>query len=355
MGMSLLGSFYPISVSANLDPEASLQNSASPTSVKSLPESFPELFKRPARPAEQKLALARPCAPESTTKEVIQGERIDPTEYAPQLCQPPSGISENTEPAIWKQQFSSSISLCNWNVWGLPLVTKSGTRIKRIAEHIAYGCDIYSGQEHWSLLDRASFREQVKSRVPSWNFTYFGHPFPLHPGSGLVVGSIWPILKKDYAPWPGLIKNLGYKGVGYVQIKTPQGLLDVYNLHLAAGNVSNLKEQQLEHMTNFVKATHDPALPVVINGDFNFTRGWTLPKAKVDAIDQLSQALGITPIGFKDRIEYTFINHRLRYFDHRVLAEWDTPRKVWVSEPFKKQFSDHPGIVTRVLIEDPSP
>ena len=247
-------------------------------------------------------------------------------------------------------KFTDGITLCNWNVYGLP-VKKSGTRQKNIADYVAYGCDIFSGQEHWSVFDRSGFRGRSRNTFSDWTFKYFSHPLPLHPGSGIMIGSVWPIVKTKYSPWPGgLFKNAGYKGVGYAQIRTPQGLLDLYNLHLAAGRSFDLKEKQVEHLIEFVQKTHDPSLPLVINGDFNFNRRWRLPSRKVNALTWLNEKLEVRPVGFQSRIEYTLLNDRVSYLDHRVLADWDD-REVYMSEPFIKELADHPGILTRVLLK----
>lgn len=249
---------------------------------------------------------------------------------------------------------SQTFTLCNWNVYGLP-IKKSGRRQKHIADIVAYGCDIFAGQEHWSIIDRASFRKQARQHVPSWNFKYFGHPLLVHPGSGVMIGSIWPIVKTRYSPWPGgLFKNAGYKGVGYAQLKTPYGLLDLYNLHLAAGRNRALKEKQLQHLVQFVQATHEPHLPLIVTGDFNFGKNWRLQSNKAPAFQWLSAQLGVRAVGFQSRIEHTFLNQRVNYHDFRILADWATAREVYMSCPFIRELTDHPGVVTRLSIQPAS-
>lgn len=251
-----------------------------------------------------------------------------------------------------KIKLSNAITLCNWNVYGLP-VKQSGQRQENIADYVAYGCDIFSGQEHWIFSDRNRFRKQAQGHVPAWNFRYFDHPVPFHPGSGILIGSVWPIRKTQYSPWPGgIIRNAGYKGVGYAQIITPRGLLDLYNLHLAAGRSFKLKEKQLKHLVAFVNKTHDPNLPLAITGDFNFNQRWKLPSTQVNALDWLNEKLGVRPVGFKSRIEYTLLDNQLQYLDHRILANWATPREVYMSKPFIRELGDHPGIITRVQIQE---
>jgi endonuclease/exonuclease/phosphatase family metal-dependent hydrolase len=245
-----------------------------------------------------------------------------------------------------------TITLCNWNVYGLPM-QNSGQRQANVADYIAYGCDIFSGQEHWSVFDRGRFRRQARSHFPDWSFKYFGHPVPLHPGSGIMIGSIWPIQKNNYSPWPGgIVRNTGYKGVGYAQITTPRGSLDLYNLHLAAGRSAQLKETQLKHLITFVNQTHDPSLPLVITGDFNFAQSFKLPSQGMNALDWLEQSLGVRPAGFMSRIEFTLISDQVRYIDHRVLADWATPKEVYLSEPFIREWGDHPGIITKIRLNE---
>lgn len=107
--------------------------------------------------------------------------------------------------------------------------------------------------------------------------------FPLLKG-GLMVLSRWPVARRDFTRYPrtGPLRTelLMRKGAQVSVVSTPGGDLAVVNTHLSAnrdgdwspGNrYTRIAAAELERLAGLVAAI-DPALPVVVAGDFNVPR-----------------------------------------------------------------------------------
>ncbi|WP_173066103.1 endonuclease/exonuclease/phosphatase family protein [Phytohabitans houttuyneae] len=131
------------------------------------------------------------------------------------------------------------------------------------------------------ILHRGSAR-LLGRRTPSYGFRAAGG-FALLRG-GLMMLSRWPLVRHHFTRYPvtgpARTELLMRKGAQVAVVRTPGGDLAVVNTHLSAnrdddwtaGNrYTRIAEAELQTLAALVAAI-DPALPVVVAGDFNVPR-----------------------------------------------------------------------------------
>lgn len=178
-----------------------------------------------------------------------------------------------------------ALTVLSYNIKGLPSIAlgdydenRYGEIGKILAERSKSGKspDIVVLQESFSERTR-ELREAAKyphvAEGPRANSL-------LGVGSGLFILSRYPIEKqaerafgeKLCASWD----CYSNKGVQYAKIQVP-GLplpIEVYNTHLQASRSSDrIRRQQVKVLVEFFQETHEPGLPVIFAGDFNFRPG----------------------------------------------------------------------------------
>jgi endonuclease/exonuclease/phosphatase family metal-dependent hydrolase len=192
---------------------------------------------------------------------------------------------------------NNCIKLLTYNVCGLP--TPIGTmeckpkRFFRIGRELrTISADIIGLQEMWEssteLVLKASnyphrFSELEVDRLR--RNLLLGR-------SGLALMSKYPMTDCEllhFTHSSGL-EWMVRKGAMYSRIQTPQGEVDVYNVHLASEperlnklfvstNASNLiRENQLRELRDWIVRRSKPHIPVYVMGDFNFTEDNNLYK-----------------------------------------------------------------------------
>lgn len=145
-----------------------------------------------------------------------------------------------------------------------------------IIEETAY--DVVCLQE---ILHGGSVR-LLRRLTPSYGHRY-AIGFPLLKG-GLTLLSRWPFVRRRFAPFPMTrplrTEQLMRKGAQVAVVDTPGGELAVVNTHLSANRggdwstdnrYTRIAGAELATLAGLVTAI-DPALPVVVTGDFNVPR-----------------------------------------------------------------------------------
>jgi sphingomyelin phosphodiesterase 2 len=171
------------------------------------------------------------------------------------------------------------LRLLTLNTWGAPYAKSIPSRMVAIARHILQlSPDIVCLQEVF-LPDMRDLILRELSAVYPYHQSYTNGLL----GSGLLTLSKYPIIDANFLSFrlsgkPEDIKHGDYyvaKGVGMARIQTPNGVLDVYNVHPHAqyepqedNEYAVYTHAQLYETVRFVHA-HSPANPTVLCGDFN--------------------------------------------------------------------------------------
>lgn len=168
------------------------------------------------------------------------------------------------------------VSLLTMNVAGIPLIHAHWTaRRAALGERLrAGGYDVVALQEAWRDGDALELSEA--SGLPY----YARYERSIAPGSGLAILSRWPIVEKRQLTFtcrPSKLRArdgeaFANKGAIMVRLKTPAGLLDVYDTHVIAeyknARYRALRQTQVFELAEFV-VQNSPATPFVLAGDLN--------------------------------------------------------------------------------------
>ncbi len=174
------------------------------------------------------------------------------------------------------------IKVLTLNIWGTPTAKDRAARVTAIAQQLMERDDDLVGlQECWLAQDRARLFTLL-SRSHLKHTHYFRSAYL---GSGLVILSRWPMMRARFYRYtlngrPDDIAHgdyFGAKGIGWVQVQTPDGPLNVCNTHPIAQYVERDSEDknavhraaQFYEALAFLDENVDPAAPLVCLGDFN--------------------------------------------------------------------------------------
>lgn len=171
------------------------------------------------------------------------------------------------------------LRLLTLNTWGAPYAKSIPARMTAIARHILERSpDVVCLQEVF-LPDMRDLILRDLGTVYPYHQSYTNGLL----GSGLLTLSKYPIIDANFLSFrlsgkPEDIKRGDYyvaKGVGMARIQTPNGILDVYNVHPHAqyehhedNEYAVYTHAQLYETVRFVHA-HSYAHPAVLCGDFN--------------------------------------------------------------------------------------
>jgi sphingomyelin phosphodiesterase 2 len=171
------------------------------------------------------------------------------------------------------------MQILTFNTWGSPYSQHRAERTIALGEVLKLiDADIILLQEVYLPTHRQSITSILKERWPH------RHHFASSVlGSGLYTYSRYPIVDADFHRFrltgkPERLREGDYyagKGIGLTRIKTPDGMLDVYNCHPHAQYDENDdNEYAIFNETNLYEAarfihTNSPENPVVVAGDLN--------------------------------------------------------------------------------------
>lgn len=188
--------------------------------------------------------------------------------------------------------------------------------------------------------------------------------------SGLEILSEYPFLETNEVVFNKCKGTdcLSRKGVQHVRVKIP-GLpfpIDIYNTHINENgkNRAHIIHAQIEQFNNFIEKTHDPKLPMIMLGDFNFLQfqtAYSLFTSKYNPKNAAKECgLNLSCEGhsnpydlwLKNLLDHQFyhpgnsgrITMTPIYYDHYFTD-------VKVGKIINVDLSDHPGVMVHYLIE----
>jgi|GEM_PF-1597762 len=182
-----------------------------------------------------------------------------------------------------EQTALGKLRFLTYNVWGLPepLLTDK-TRFKDIQSGIPdLGADVIAFNETFTR------NSHILAETKGYPFVAWGPSAQRlrRFSSGLLIISKHPILFTStmvYSLCDG-VDCLSRKGVLFARIRVDNvGEVDVFTTHMNAAGDDAGRAFQVGEMADFVQRHHNPALPLVLLGDFNFERG-TAPDTLLSA------------------------------------------------------------------------
>jgi endonuclease/exonuclease/phosphatase family metal-dependent hydrolase len=158
-----------------------------------------------------------------------------------------------------------------YNIWGLPswMNHASSARYARIA------CELERLQPDLVLLQEA-WTKAAETAVP----TNGGWAVARAPAAsffrrnGLLVMSRYPIIGGEFRPFTSAAfpDSIVRKGALKVTVLLPGGQhLNVWNVHLQAGNATRVRSRQIAELASWVRAAEDGQVADLVAGDFNST------------------------------------------------------------------------------------
>src|SRR5215510_1438337 len=179
------------------------------------------------------------------------------------------------------QTSASQLKIVSFNIWDLPywFVKNRRQRILQIAEYLQrLDAEIICLQESFDVQHRrllyehlgleryyasGGFAETRKAPLAVFDTT-----------GGLVIFSKFPIIQHKFIPFnqftPSLVERIGRKGVLEATIKTPYGVIQVFNIHLHVGKnflAHSIRVKQLKSVLERMKSQRNS--PIILAGDFN--------------------------------------------------------------------------------------
>ncbi len=175
---------------------------------------------------------------------------------------------------------SQAVRVLTLNVWGIPIASDRAERMKAIGEQItAFDPDVVTLQEAFVPEDR----ERILSYLAPGRWPYVHYFASGIIGSGLLIISRYPIADAGFyrfrlAGRPERLLEADFyagKGIGFVRLQTPAGLLDLYDTHALAQYAPDEKDEYAAHRaTNLYEAARfveaqSGGNPALFCGDLN--------------------------------------------------------------------------------------
>ncbi len=176
-------------------------------------------------------------------------------------------------------QETFTLKCLTFNTWGIRIMPHQKLRLRAISTTLQERKeDIVCLQEVWSAKDRELIVAQNHHSYP-YSFYFASNGV----GSGLLTLSKHPIIETAFIQFRarGRADRVYYgdyiagKGIGLTCIKTPSGILDLYNTHTVAQYDSDHRDEFRAHrrsqhyqITQFIQE-HTTTNPVILLGDFN--------------------------------------------------------------------------------------
>lgn len=183
-----------------------------------------------------------------------------------------------------------TLKILTYNVCGLPkplgTMDSNPRRFYRIGRQIReLSADIVGLQEMWesntSLVLKAS---HYKHRFSELEVEHLKRKL-LFGRSGLAIASRYPMSDCELLAFSSTsgLERVVNKGAIYARIQTPNGEVDVYNVHLTSeperlnklfvslSYSHKIRDLQLRELNDWIKRRSKPGVPVYVMGDFNFT------------------------------------------------------------------------------------
>ena len=237
------------------------------------------------------------------------------------------------------------LKVATWNICGIPkkLDTPLSERMPLINKMIyEFSPDLIGFQEAFLL----SSRREIIEGLSKTNLKFHTY-FPSRLGSGLLTVSSFPILDKDFTMYnsqsdPINLNGEWYagKGVGRTRINIKKGInIDFFNTHLHAGNL-NIRRNQINQCTNFVSRYLENDKPTFLASDLNCSIG----DGEYSEFMKLGNFVRVMDNDFGS-IEHIHAGN-LKHNSVRNIKTWEIP-----GEYNGIQLSDHPGYVSKILIE----
>src|SRR5262245_44231652 len=186
----------------------------------------------------------------------------------------PVVIKPATAPAtVWVADSGRvDLRMGSFNIWGLPgwMNRASSSRYTRIARELeSLHPDLILLQEVWT---KRALRSAPTG--PEWFTARGSGQANFFQENGLLTISRHPILGGEFHPFhaAALPDYLVKKGALKVTIELPGGQrLNVWNVHLQAGNAQATRSRQIAELVTWVRAASDGQVADVVAGDFNCT------------------------------------------------------------------------------------
>ncbi len=176
---------------------------------------------------------------------------------------------------------SPNFRIVTLNCWGVPFAARDrSARMQAIGQTLSQmNLDLIGLQEVYLPEDRNVISEQVAVQGLVYNHYFPSGVF----GSGLFIMSRYPFVAYDFWRYSlngepdDLIRSDYYagKGLAWVRVQTPQGLIDFYNTHLIAPYDEigddiyySHRVTQAYELTRHVKETSQDT-PAIVTGDLN--------------------------------------------------------------------------------------
>ncbi len=264
------------------------------------------------------------------------------------------------------------LKVMNYNVKGVPVFWYWHFRHKYIGHHLSKlkelgkGANIIAFQE---MMSRRTRKIHKITKYPHRDRGPKGKWFKTN--SGLEILSEYPFIETSHDIVFKKCKDsdcLSRKGVQHVKIDIP-GLpfpIDFYNTHLNAGGKENteIRYSQIKQLNDFIAKTHNPTIPMIITGDFNFKQNhkeypfFTSKHNSKNAAQEcgLSQSCEGHPNPY-DIWLHNLIDHQ---FYHPGSSNKITITPIYYNHYFtdvtvgkymKVELSDHPAVMVHYLIE----
>lgn len=175
---------------------------------------------------------------------------------------------------------SFTLKVLTLNIWGITFSREQNLRVRALCAALEdREEDILCFQEVWQAQDRDLIVRQARK----YGYIYAAYFAAKGVGSGLLVLSIFPIVETDFKQFAlrGRVDRIYYgdyiagKGIGLARIKTPIGMIDVYNTHTIAQYHPDKNDifrahRRTQHyeICHFINQ-HTENNPVILMGDFN--------------------------------------------------------------------------------------
>ncbi|KNC51333.1 sphingomyelin phosphodiesterase 2 [Thecamonas trahens ATCC 50062] len=163
----------------------------------------------------------------------------------PDTPRQPQGAAVKGEFPVAATSSPGSVRVLSANMWGVPTSPLVRKRLRTLGAVLA-DYDLIALQEVWHVRDRALVRELAADAGLTYTHAFcHGSGMAVWPGqhgTGLMIISRWPIVDVAYHRFsvtgrPYAFHQADYygaKGIGWVRVASPHGLIDVFDTHLVA-------------------------------------------------------------------------------------------------------------------------